>query len=103
VLWVNTCAEKSSSDDSPIYTVTYAIVRRYSSSSFSTMRSEGHMEPVRLIGIVEVLSCSMVQYIPKADGCICILESCFPVKVWIFILGAKTFVVLSSLGVGTLS
>jgi hypothetical protein len=42
VLWVNTCAEKSSSDDSPIYTVTYAVVRRYSSSSVSTKRSEGH-------------------------------------------------------------
>jgi hypothetical protein len=42
VLWVNTCAEKSSSDDSPIYTVTYAVERRYSSSSLSTMRSEGH-------------------------------------------------------------
>jgi hypothetical protein len=41
VLWVNTCAEKSSSDDSPIYTVTYAVVRRHS-SSLSTMRSEGH-------------------------------------------------------------
>jgi hypothetical protein len=41
-LWVNTCAEKSSSDDSLIYTVTYAVVRRYSSSSLSTMRSEGH-------------------------------------------------------------
>jgi hypothetical protein len=33
--------EKSSSDDSPIYTVTYAVVRRYS-SSLSAMRSEGH-------------------------------------------------------------
>jgi hypothetical protein len=42
VLWVNTCAEKSSSDVSPIYAVTYADVRRYSSSSLSTMRSEGH-------------------------------------------------------------
>jgi hypothetical protein len=27
---------------SPMYTVTYAVVRRYSSSSLSTMRSEGH-------------------------------------------------------------
>jgi hypothetical protein len=42
VLCVNTCAEKSSSDDSPIHTVTYAVVPRYSSSSLSTMRSEGH-------------------------------------------------------------
>jgi hypothetical protein len=42
VLWVNTCAEKSSSDVSHIYTVTYAVVRRFSSSSLSTMRSEGH-------------------------------------------------------------
>jgi hypothetical protein len=42
MLWTNTCAEKSSSDDSPIYTVTYAAVHRYSSSSLSTMRSEGH-------------------------------------------------------------
>jgi hypothetical protein len=41
VLWVNTCAEKSSSDDSPIYTVTYAVVHHYS-SSLSTMRSQGH-------------------------------------------------------------
>jgi hypothetical protein len=36
-------------------------------------------------------------------GYICILESCFPVKVWIIVLGAKTFVVLLCLGVGTLS
>jgi hypothetical protein len=42
VLWVNTCEEKSSSDDSPIYTVTYAVVRRYSSSSLPTMKLEGH-------------------------------------------------------------
>jgi hypothetical protein len=33
VLWFNTCAEKSSSDDSPIYTVTYAVAGRYSSLS----------------------------------------------------------------------
>jgi hypothetical protein len=31
------------------------------------------------------------------------LESCFLVKVWIFVLGAKTFVVLLGLGVGVLS
>jgi hypothetical protein len=42
VLWVNTCAKESSSDDSPMYTVTYAVVHRYSSSFLSTMRSEGH-------------------------------------------------------------
>jgi hypothetical protein len=54
------------------------------------------------VRFVEVLSCSMVQYIPKAEfhtiksvlGCISVLESCFPVKVWIFVLGAMTFVVL---------
>jgi hypothetical protein len=34
-----TRVEKSSSDDSPIYTVTYAVVRRYSSSSLSIMRA----------------------------------------------------------------
>jgi hypothetical protein len=57
---------------------------------------------VHLIEIAEVLWCSMVPYIAKAEfhtsksvlGCTCILESCFPVKVWIFVLGAKTFVVL---------
>jgi hypothetical protein len=31
------------------------------------------------------------------------LESCFPVKVQIFVLGDKTFVVLLSFGVGALS
>jgi hypothetical protein len=171
VLWVNTCAEKSSSDDSPIYTVTYAFVRLYSFSSLSSLRSEGHCRlSLRLTcsGLLNSLTwlflCRiiqlwyMVEYFfissvtngiwrslcsvrfetyhgvfvmdrstfdwnrwstfvldglahPKAEfhtsksvlGYICIQESCFPVKVWIFVLGAKTFVVLLSLGFGALS
>jgi hypothetical protein len=42
VWWRYSSSGESSNEDSPIYTVTYAVVRRYSSSSLSTMRSEGH-------------------------------------------------------------
>jgi hypothetical protein len=46
---------------------------------------------------------SWIPFTKSVLGCICILESCFPEKVWIFVLGAMTFVVVLGLGIGALS